>query len=353
MLRRHSAATGAWCTDSLAATLVPSKDHMVPSRRKQPTALLQRALPVLLLPAVGLLATSCTSSSGSVAAEGPLVTVTIPVSPLPPPSLDASTTTATTLPPATTAAPSTEAPTTTAAPTTTEAPTTTAAPTTTLAPNVEIVGAAAAPIPAVGTRSGAATVVVQDRLSQLGFWNAGSDGDYGLTTKQAVMAFQKYLGLPSTGAVDQATADYMTNFPERAHGSADTGDLIEVDKVRQLLFVVRGGLTVLTLNTSTGNGLPYEEEDKNTPGEMLTGVALTPDGLWKVYRERPEGWWEGDLGEIYRPKYFRGGIAVHGSNSIPNYPASHGCVRVSVPAMDMIWALDLMPKGLTVWVHGG
>jgi lipoprotein-anchoring transpeptidase ErfK/SrfK len=125
------------------------------------------------------------------------------------------------------------------------------------------------------------------------------------------------------------------------------------DKQRQLLFVVQGGKTVWTLNTSTGNGLPYEEEDKNTPGEKQTGVAITPDGLWKVNRERPEGWWEGDLGEIYRPKYFRGGIAVHGSNSIPNYPASHGCVRVSVPAMDFIWDQNLMPMRITVWVHGG
>ena len=70
-------------------------------------------------------------------------------------------------------------------------------------------------------------------------------------------------------------------------------------------------------------------------------------------RERPEGWWEGDLGEIYRPKYFKGGIAVHGSSSIPNYPASHGCVRVSVPAMDFIWEQNLMPMRITVWVHGG
>jgi peptidoglycan hydrolase-like protein with peptidoglycan-binding domain len=194
---------------------------------------------------------------------------------------------------------------------------------------------------------------MQERLNQLGFWNSAADGEYGLTTKQAVMAFQKYLGLEATGSVDQVTADFMTNFPEKGHGTADTGDLIEVDKAKQLLFVIREGKTVLILNTSTGNGEPYEEEDKNSPGEIQRGVSLTPDGLWKVYRERPEGWWEGDLGEIYRPKYFRGGVAVHGSNSIPNYPASHGCVRVSVPAMDMIWDMDLMPKGITVWVHEG
>ncbi|MFM8945634.1 MAG: L,D-transpeptidase, partial [Actinomycetota bacterium] len=67
---------------------------------------------------------------------------------------------------------------------------------------------------------------------------------------------------------------------------------------------------------------------------------------------RSEGWWAGDLGEIYRPKYFNGGIAIHGSRSIPNYPASHGCVRVSVPAMDMLWASKMLPIGTKVWVYG-
>ncbi len=267
------------------------------------------------------------------------------------PSTEVPTTTE--VPPPTAAPVTTVVPTTLAAPTTTAIPTTIAAPPTTLPITVEVIGASAVVLEAVGTRDGEATAAVQDRLLQLGFWHSGSDGKYGHTTKQAVMAFQKYIGLEATGSVDQATAEYLAQYPEKAHGTADSGDLIEVDKVKQLLFVVRAGKTVIVLNTSTGNGLPYEEEDKNSPGEFLTGVAITPDGLWKVNRERPEGWWEGDLGEIYRPKYFRGGVAVHGSNSIPNYPASHGCVRVSVAAMDMIWDFDLMPMRLTVWVHGG
>ena len=37
---------------------------------------------------------------------------------------------------------------------------------------------------------------------------------------------------------------------------------------------------------------------------------------------------------------------------IPNYPASHGCVRVSTQAMDMIWASGLIPKKTPVWVYG-
>ena len=43
---------------------------------------------------------------------------------------------------------------------------------------------------------------------------------------------------------------------------------------------------------------------------------------------------------------------MHGFNNVPNYPASHGCVRVSLPAMDFIWDANLMPMGIPVWVHG-
>ena len=44
---------------------------------------------------------------------------------------------------------------------------------------------------------------------------------------------------------------------------------------------------------------------------------------------------------------------MHGSNYIPAYPASHGCVRVSVPAMDWIWETGIMPMDTPVWVHEG
>ena len=306
----------------------------------------RRSLVLLVLPLAGLVATSCSSGGGSTAAaEAPATALSI--SPLPPTSATLPPDSVTTLPPTSAEPPTTEATTTTVAETTTTLP-----PTPTVPSNVEVVGPFE-PLQAVGRNGGEATKSIQMRLLQLGFWVSGVDGEYGLTTRQAVMAFQKYLGLEATGSVDESTAAYLTNFTERAHGSANDGDLIEIDKTKQLLFIVRDGKTIWTLNTSTATGLPYEEEDKNSPGEMQVGVSITPDGLWEVNRERPEGWWEGDLGEIYRPKYFRGGVAVHGSNSIPNYPASHGCVRVSVPAMDFIWEQNLLPMGIAVWVHGG
>ncbi len=259
----------------------------------------------------------------------------------------------------TTLAPVTTAPTTTIAPTTTSSTTTSSTTTTTIPPTTipdmtEEVEPVAEPLVAVGRSSGSEASRIQERLLELGFWVSGVDGEYGLTTRQAVMAFQKYMGFADPdGSVDQQTADALTAETVRPHARANSGTLVEVDKGKQLLFFVIDGRTEWILNASTGNGEAYTEPDQNTPGEVISGVSITPSGLHEVNRQRPEGWWEGDLGEIYRPKYFVGGVAVHGSNSIPNYPASHGCVRVSVPAMDWIWDTGIMPLDTPVWVHDG
>lgn len=240
---------------------------------------------------------------------------------------------------------------TTTVPPTTVAPTTT----TTVKPgppaNRVPVQALASPLQAVGTSNGSETERVQRRLLELGFWLQSPSGSYDLTTAQAVMAFQKYLGIDASGAVNSDTAALMSNVTLRAYGHSDSGTLLEVDKTRQLLMFIIDGRVQWVFNTSTGNGEAYEEEDQNSPGTLVKGVSLTPDGIHRVERERPEGWWEGDLGQIYRPKYFIGGVAVHGSNSVPNYPASHGCVRVTIQAMDFIWDSGLMPMTLPVWVH--
>jgi len=239
----------------------------------------------------------------------------------------------------------------TTVPPTTVPPTTVPPTTTTLPANVEVVGPwLGSALTAVGKQDGPDTKLAQMRLTQLGFWVGELDGEYGFSTTQAVMAFQKYLGLDPSGKLDQDTTNWLAVFPERAHGTADDGRLVEVDKTKQLLFLIVDGKTTWTFNTSTGSGIAYVATNRNN-GETESGDAVTPNGLWKVNRERPNGWWEGDLGDIYRPKYFRGGVAIHGMTRVPNYPASHGCVRLSTAAMDFIWDNDLVPLYTPVWVH--
>jgi hypothetical protein len=210
-----------------------------------------------------------------------------------------------------------------------------------------------APLVAVGRKDGLETARIQERLLELGFWLQLVDGDFGSTTKQAVMAFQKYVGLEPSAKVDQATADALTMATTRVIGqSTDAGTLVEIDKDKQVMFIMNSGKLLWAINISTGSGQYYLETNQKDLVTWETGRSLTPSGRFKINREKSDGWWDGDLGQIYRPKYFNGGIAIHGSMSIPKYPASHGCVRVSTQAMDMIWASGLLPKKTSVWVYG-
>ena len=212
-------------------------------------------------------------------------------------------------------------------------------------------GVATWPVGPIRTGSGAEAVKrLQYRLLELGFWNVGIDGEYGLSTKQAVMAFQKWTGLAATSVVDATTAAFLNTTQCKPVAGRPTGDFFEVDKTKQIAFVVRDGKVVYTFNVSTGNGKDYDEEDQRSSGRV-TGVAITPVGDFKIYKERDEKVYEGTLGSLYRPKFVVGGIAVHGSRSIPAYPASHGCIRVANPVMDLIWLENLLPQGAKVWIH--
>ena len=199
-------------------------------------------------------------------------------------------------------------------------------------------------IPITRADSGPQVEKLQRRLVELGYWLGVVDGVFGETTRQAVYAFQKLNGLPTDGVAGGATLAALDRAG-RPVPTSTSGDLVEVDKTRQVLFVVRGGQAHLVFNTSTGTERPYTFEGR-------TYQADTPVGRFTITRQI-DGVHESDLGVLYRPKYFHpDGIAVHGSSSVPPYPASHGCVRVTNAAIDYLWSSGLAPVGSAVWVHG-
>ena len=56
------------------------------------------------------------------------------------------------------------------------------------------------------------------------------------------------------------------------------------------------------------------------------------------------------LGVLYRPAYFNNsGYAIHGEPEVPSFPASHGCVRITVPAMDRFYSKLVV--GTSVWIY--
>lgn len=228
-----------------------------------------------------------------------------------------------------TAAPTSTAPSTT----TTTAPTTT----TTTPP----------PAGADGTlepgERGPEITLLQTRLSDLGYWLGTPDGSYGQLTRQAVLAFQKADGLGRDGVAGPATLAALTTAT-RPSAREPSGSHIEIDLDRQLLLVVQDGSTRWAMNTSTGNGEAYA-----APGGG-TAVAATPRGSFTIEREI-DGVRKGPLGNLYRPKYFHGGIAIHGAGQIPAHPASHGCARVTNSAMNLLWSSGVAALGTPVLVY--
>ena len=127
---------------------------------------------------------------------------------------------------------------------------------------------------------------------------------------------------------------------ELANPRATGAVSIEVSLARQVMTIRKGGAVWRTINVSTGSGRRYCEKGK-------CGVAVTPRGRYRIY-SRVSGWKTAALGKLYNPLYFKGGFAIHGSGSVPRYPASHGCVRVSVA--NARWLPSVIPNGTPVHI---
>lgn len=183
---------------------------------------------------------------------------------------------------------------------------------------------------------------VQRRLKGANYWLRYTNGVYDDTTQQAVMALQKVHGLSRDGIVGPNTwsAIYDPTTPRPR-----TAASWEIDLDRQIIIDASYGWGKWIFNTSTGNGERYWSSQS---GRYLT--AVTPRGRYRFFREI-NGMRNAPLGRLWRPKYFNGGIAIHGSPSIPGYPASHGCARMSNKAINWIWWKGRAPMGRSVYVY--
>jgi peptidoglycan hydrolase-like protein with peptidoglycan-binding domain len=183
---------------------------------------------------------------------------------------------------------------------------------------------------------------LQERLTELGYWNGKADGTFGSLTQQAVYAVQKAAGVGRDGVVGPKTQKALDQGV-RPKAKSKSGHVVEIDLKRQLLMLVDDGTVTKVFNTATGSNQHYEYKGN-------TYLAVTPRGHFTVSRQI-DGQRDGPLGPLWRPKYFNGGIAMHGSPSIPPYPASHGCARLSNAAINWIWANNQVPLKTKVWVY--
>ena len=216
---------------------------------------------------------------------------------------------------------------------------TTTAPPTTLPP--ETTTTTEAPV----TRPAANESVreMQQRLADLGYDIGPIDGLAGGRTYYTIEAFQRVEGLARTGedsaALREALAKASKPGPMVPGGAASR---VEIDLDRQVLFLWQGGSLARILPVSTGSGVPYCEND-------VCGDAITPTGSFRIGR-KAAGLEVSPLGQLWSPSYFYGGIAIHGSPSIPASPASHGCVRIPMYSHESF--SEQTPSGMMVYVVG-
>ena len=193
------------------------------------------------------------------------------------------------------------------------------------------------PVPAVPQvtlqqgSTGEYVLLLEQRLSALKYVVGAIDSKFDESLRDAVRAFQKVEGLQRDGAAGpQVWERLQTAATPRPRLSA-AGNRVEIDLTRQVLFLLSGNQVTRILPVSSG-----------------ASATSTPPGHFHIFRKL-DYWRESSLGLLYKPSYFVGGIAIHGSYSVPTYAASHGCVRIPYWATDAMY--PLLPIGMAVDVY--
>jgi hypothetical protein len=192
----------------------------------------------------------------------------------------------------------------------------------------------------------------EQRLADLKFDPGAIDGGWDQMTTYAVQALEKIAGLPRVGRIGAAEAAALANFqyPMPLHPDAEA-NRTEIDVTKQVITLYENYQVRLITTTSTASGQSFcYNTPKAAPTAHICEVATTPSGRYQYYLFRA-GIDNGDLGGLYNPYYFFKGRAIHGYDSVPTEPASHGCARIPMPIAEY-WH-TLVHDGDAVYVDGG
>lgn len=158
--------------------------------------------------------------------------------------------------------------------------------------------------------AGLNVVLLQRALLRLGFATP-VDGRFGWLTANAVNAFRKTNRMGSSGYASPGVYAMLLRrqgaFKLRHRRPSKH---VEFDWSRQVLVLARRGRPYRVYHTSSG-----------------TPATPTVFGTYRFYLKTPG---TNDKGMVHS-SYFIRGYAIHGYASVPNYPASHGCLRVPIP----------------------
>ena len=187
-------------------------------------------------------------------------------------------------------------------------------------------------------------VEIQALLADKGFYRGPVDGYQRGEMGHAIMAFHKAADLDRVPTWTPGDMEVLSAWEPQVPEAPDQPNRVEVDLERQVLHLVEEGHVVATLAMSSGSGRRYFS---SIPG-FGWAWAFTPRGSFRIEAHIP-GWRYAGLGALYRPWYFKGGFAIHGSTSVPAFPASYGCIRVTLDDAD--WLSERLSIGFRVNVR--
>jgi hypothetical protein len=170
--------------------------------------------------------------------------------------------------------------------------------------------------------------LIQQRLRALHFY-VPQTGVYDNGTALAIDAYHRLLTWGTYKSIDGRTVSYLLNgwgefkvrFPR--HGRHAEGNLH-----LQVLALIDGSKVDMLFPISSGK--------PSTPTIL---------GDFHVYSRVPGYLPDG----MYYSSFFIRGYAIHGYNPAPDYPASHGCMRLPIP--DAITAYNWLAIGDWVDVY--
>ena len=170
--------------------------------------------------------------------------------------------------------------------------------------------------------------LIQQRLAVLHFFIPQS-GVYDAGTAVAVDAYHRLLRRGTSQTLDGLTTSYLLDgfgaFQLRFPGH---GRHAEINLSLQLLALADGSHVENIIPTSSGK--------PSTP---------TVQGDFRIYQRQPG--YNAKL--MYYSDFFVGNYAIHGYDPAPDYPASHGCVRI--PIADAIPVFNWLALGDWVDVY--
>ncbi|MGZ4166080.1 MAG: L,D-transpeptidase [Solirubrobacteraceae bacterium] len=172
--------------------------------------------------------------------------------------------------------------------------------------------------------------LIQQRLNALHVFVPHS-GLYDTYTGLAVDAYHRLLGHGTSQSLDPGTVSDLLNGVGTFHVRyPKDGTHVEGDLSRQLLAEIDGSKVYRIYPISSGK--------PSTPTVL---------GRFRVYYRVPGYLPDG----MYFSSFFFRGYAIHGYNPAPDYPASHGCMRL--PIIDAISVYNWVKYGDWVDVYYG